>query len=267
MIQPFLRWVGSKRRHRDKLLSLVPDDFTGYVEPFLGSGSMFLGLLPRSGALLSDANTDLINLWQRVRDSPEDVYRHAIQLLAEHGPETYARERATFNMSRGWGGPEKAARFLYLNRTCWKGLWRVNQEGAFNVPMQHTVPRFPSIVEFLAAADALQNATIQNLDALTLLDRVMRDPLPRLLIFLDPPYADTFDGYTANGFSPREHAQLQDRCMELQRKGHYVMLCGTAEVGAQYPGWYMHTLADGLGKTLKNTGRTTKDVVLTSYAP
>src|SRR3989440_10115336 len=127
---PFLKWVGGKTSLLPELLKHVPGPLRRYHEPFVGGGALFFAVAPRR-AVLSDANGELIHCWRQVRDDAHGV----LDALAAH-----VYERARFEAVRALDplrlpAAQRAARFIYLNKTCFNGLWRVNRAGRFNVPV------------------------------------------------------------------------------------------------------------------------------------
>jgi hypothetical protein len=138
--RPFLRWAGSKRGLLSHLVDALPGSFRRYHEPFLGSGSLFFLLQPVE-AILSDASTELVETFTAVRDRPELVLRYIADLKVER--EFFYRVRA----NRSLGRYKRAAEFIYLNKACWNGLYRVNANGDFNVP--YGAPKTANVVEGL----------------------------------------------------------------------------------------------------------------------
>jgi hypothetical protein len=129
-IEPFLKWPGGKRWLVTRHAALFPSDYERYVEPFLGSGAVFFHLAPRR-ALLADANPELINTYRCVRTAAATIERRLASLHERHGTKLYYEIRS----SQPTKLIDRAVRFLYLNRTCFNGLYRVNRAGRFNVPM------------------------------------------------------------------------------------------------------------------------------------
>lgn len=156
---PLLRWAGGKQHATASLIALVPPRARRplYWEPFVGGGSVFFALRP-ARACLADSNPDLINCYSHVRNAPEMV----AALLASHASndcaDYYYRIRAQYNEIGSRASRAQAARFLYLNRTCFNGIFRVNHQGQYNVPYGHkSSPRFPDRVHFQRASEALQS--------------------------------------------------------------------------------------------------------------
>src|ERR1035441_7301490 len=130
MIEPFLKWPGGKRWLVHQYPSLFPLRYERYIEPFLGGGSVFFHLAP-SRAILADTNPELINAYRCLKKDAEAIQRRLAGLQCKHGEKFYYSIRA----SRPTSNMEKAVRFLYLNRTCFNGIYRVNLKGDFNVPI------------------------------------------------------------------------------------------------------------------------------------
>jgi DNA adenine methylase len=187
--RPFLRWAGSKRLLLSYIIEHLPSEFGTYYEPFLGSGSLFFLLMPRR-AVLSDKSSSLIGTFRAVRENPEAVLNHIASLRVNRG--TYYQVRASEPRDRF----ERAAAFIYLNKTCWNGLYRVNSLGRFNVPYGR--PKTNNIVEpdnLHACSRALRRrrVTLQSYDFAESLREVETGDL----VYLDPPYVT---GHTNNGF-------------------------------------------------------------------
>lgn len=233
-LKPFLKWAGGKGQLLDELTTLIPAHFTGYHEPFLGSGALyfrlFSGRAARGGGgmpsrvYLSDLNPELINCYRVVRDRVEEL----LPLLAEH-KRNHSTEHYYEVRARGAGEPsplERAARFIYLNKTCYNGLYRVNRRGQFNVPIgSYRNPRIFDPDGLRHAARALQRAELAIEDFREVLTRAQRGDL----VYLDPPYypltrTASFTGYTRNTFGENEQRDLAHLFRELDRRGCRVML-------------------------------------------
>lgn len=181
-IAPVLRWAGSKRKLLPKLVPYWRAIGTRYIEPFLGSGSFFFAAAPDS-AILADLNGELINTYRAVRDDPEGIAKR----LEAHprNRRTYIRIRAQ-HPSR-LGSATRAARFIYLNRHCFNGLFRTNERGQFNVPYAPArAGAIPGKLHLVAAATLLQNATLVHADFEKVVTRYAEFGD---FIYLDPPFA------------------------------------------------------------------------------
>lgn len=225
-----LKWVGGKTRLLPELLSRLPPDIDSrlYIEPFLGGGALFFALQPRR-AVLSDLNADLIETYRTIRDNPDELIAHLEQLKKEAAD--YYTIRARFNSIESIFDDtrrvEHAALFIYLNKTCFNGLYRVNKAGVFNVPEgSYKNPSIFNAVGIFAASAALKTATIlhQSFDA-------VRSDRP-CFVYFDPPYipvkAGSFVDYTQTGFSLKQHTRLRDLFVRLAEQGDCVMLSNSA---------------------------------------
>jgi DNA adenine methylase len=222
---PFLKWAGGKGQLLDRLLPLLPASYQRYIEPFLGGGALFFALAP-ARALLADLNRELIVTYQMVRDQPAALADRLAEHRANHNKEYYYRIRA----ARSEDPLEVAARLIYLNKTCFNGLYRVNRSGQFNVPMGSYVnPRIYDRANLLAAAHALAAADLCAADYRATLDQASAGDF----VYLDPPYVPlsasaSFTSYTSSNFGEPEQRQLAAAYRELDRRGCYVMLNNSA---------------------------------------
>jgi DNA adenine methylase len=225
---PFLKWAGGKNKLVPELLKLIPERFNTYHEPFLGGGALFFALQPKH-AVLSDANELLVKTYTGVRDYVEDVIgylkEHYIPLHAAHGIDFYNHTRATRLQHLSEGGI--AAWMIYLNHTCFNGLWRVNKSGTFNVSAgKYSNPNICADDNLRACSKALQHTEILCRDF---------EKLPHAkdrtgeLYYFDPPYvpvSDTanFTGYTTTGFDLHDQIRLRDLAVRLKGARAHVIL-------------------------------------------
>lgn len=224
--RPFLKWCGGKTKLLPVFESLYPKEFSWYIEPFLGGGAVFFHLwnLGKLGdVILGDSNSDLVNVYREVRDRPRKLSRLLQEHKDLHSKEHYYEVRGTSPTSF----PSRvaaAARFLYLNKTCFNGLYRVNRKGGFNVPFgQYKNPEIFNQRALLAASKALQGAKIFTDDFREIVGRVE----PGDFVYLDPPYhseSASFTSYTANRFGEQDQQDLAWVCRRLDRLGCYWML-------------------------------------------
>lgn len=218
-VRPFLRWAGGKRWLTRRLADLLPDDYETYHEPFLGSGALFFAIHP-SPARLSDSNRELTNTFRVVRDSCSTLVE-ALGVLRYTKSEYYRirESRPTSNVSR-------AVRFIYLNRTCWNGLYRVNQAGEFNVPMgRRPSPVICDKENLQGASDALRGVEIGSRDFGTSLREVRKGDL----VFADPPYTvshgeNGFILYNEKIFSWEDQERLSRHLRSVDKKGARFLL-------------------------------------------
>ena len=187
-IVPFLKWAGGKRWFNHLYSDLFPGKFRRYCEPFLGSAAVYFHLQPQT-AVLSDINRSLIGAYEAIRDDWQRVERILRRHQLLHSDDYYYFVRNQSCASRF----ERAARFIYLNRTCWNGLYRVNQEGRFNVPRGTKDSVILPTDQFKETAKSLQNADLECCDFEESINKVGRDDF----VFIDPPYTvkHNFNGF------------------------------------------------------------------------
>ena len=255
-LRPFLKWVGGKRQLLPVLRRFYPDPFKNYFEPFVGSGAVFFDLLGRGaleghGVTLSDENADLIGCYRRVADSLDAVIAELDRLAAGHaagGRTHYLQVRDTrFNpMRASWrnaGGDVArypavlAAMLIYLNRTGYNGLFRLNASGEFNVPPgRYDNPKIVDRPLLSLASSALSAPRVVLRHAG--FDRVLEDACAGDFVYFDPPYEPltktaNFRGYTGRGFSDQDQQRLQQILIELSRRGVHVLLSNSTAAGVR----------------------------------
>ncbi len=225
---PFVKWVGGKGRLLSQLIPLLPSgvDHMRHVEPFMGGAALFFQRWP-TRALLCDVNADLVQTYTMVRDRVDEVIDALGPLAHRHDAERYYRVRERYNASRGaTSGPERAAMFIYLNKTCFNGLHRVNRRGEFNVPAgRYKNPRILDDSALRAASVALRSAelVVDGFESLVARAR------PGDFVYMDPPYEPvsrtaSFTSYSKDGFGQEDQARLRDVFDELTRRGCRCML-------------------------------------------
>jgi DNA adenine methylase len=236
--EPFLKWAGGKRQLLPELLKRVPKTYGRYWEPFLGAGALFFALRPEK-ATLCDTNDELITTWRAVRDDVEGV----IDLLS-----TYTYDAAWFEkMRKSRPGTEVgvAARMIYLNRTCFNGLYRVNRRGDFNVPFgRYKNPTICQADRLRACAAALalnDDLTVAFALSKQLFVRDFRsiNPEPGDFVYFDPPYmplnaTSDFTSYTADGFTEKDQLDLMWFAGWLKRKGVHVLITNSSAARRLY---------------------------------
>jgi len=219
VVDPILKWAGGKRGLVPHILSLFPVDYRSrvYHEPFVGGGAVFFRIRPRAGSI-NDVNSHLINFYRVVRDNPEELISKARQYIYDE--ESYYLLRDRFNQP-GLSDVECAALLLYLNKTAFNGLYRVNSRGEFNVPFGRY--KNPTIVperRIRAASKTLKKIDIFNEDFSYVLDYAKKGDL----CYLDPPYQPVsetanFTSYSSEKFDLDEQRRLRDLCIELDEQG------------------------------------------------
>ncbi len=232
-LSPILKWVGGKRQLLGDIQNLVPGQINTYYEPFVGGGAVFMHLrLPN--VVINDYNAELINLYRVVRDFPDELIEELKEYRVKNTSDDYYAIR---NIDRteafeSWDYIQRAARTVYLNRTCFNGLYRVNSKGEFNVPYGKYVN--PCILNEDAILELSQylnenNVTIQNGDY----KNVTINAVPGDFVYFDPPYmpvseTSSFTSYTSNGFGEQEQIDLKQECDRLNALGVNFLLSNSA---------------------------------------
>jgi DNA adenine methylase len=224
---PFLKWVGGKGKLRHALGALLPRgvQLMRHVEPFVGGGALFFARAPQR-ALLCDINPDLIATYEVVRDDVGALLTQLARLARGHDSERYYEIRARYNARAAGGRAERAAQFIYLNKTCFNGLFRVNRKGEFNVPMgRYENPTIADVDVLRSASACLARAELRCAP----FECLLSEGRPGDFIYLDPPYEPVsrtanFTAYAQDGFSQLNQTQLRDVFRELDRRGAKLML-------------------------------------------
>ncbi|MGK7944074.1 MAG: DNA adenine methylase [Microcystaceae cyanobacterium] len=234
LAQPFLKWAGGKRQLLPVIKQYVPKKFNQYYEPFVGAGAVLFSLQPKK-SLINDTNGELINCYQVIKDNPEEL----IALCQEHKEKNskeyfYSlREQDRIDNFKDIINPlSRAARIIYLNKTCFNGLFRVNSSGQFNVPYgsySNPVIADPAVIKSVSAYLNERDVEISNVDFAEAVSNAKKGAF----IYFDPPYhpiSDTssFTGYSVNGFGEAEQVRLKELCDELTERGCQVLLSNSS---------------------------------------
>jgi len=245
LVAPVLKWVGGKRQLLGTLTPLLPQRITTYCEPFVGGGALLFSLQPNT-AYVNDINGDLIRVYNVIKSDVESL----IAALQE-----YKNEADFFYAVRDWdrdkekysslSDVQKAARILYLNKTCYNGLFRVNNAGEFNSPFGNY--RNPNIVNAptLRAVNSYLNTATVHLSS-TDYAEVLKTLPKGTFVYLDPPYdpvSDTssFTGYSKGGFTRNDQIRLRECCDDLNARGLKFMLSNSATdfIKEQYSAYHI----------------------------
>lgn len=210
---PFLKWAGGKRWLVPHIKDFIPQRFDRYIEPFLGSGAILFNLLPKV-ALISDINKDLIDTYISIAEDWSSVYTRLVAHDKKHSKAYYYKIRS----SKPYSQSGKAARFIYLNRTCWNGLYRVNLKGEFNVPKGSKKRAILNSDNFELVAENLKNYQIENRD----FESVIDDASSGDFIFIDPPYTlrhenNGFLKYNEKLFSWKDQVRLKEAVVRASK--------------------------------------------------
>lgn len=226
--KPFIQWVGGKRELIPLYEEFLPKKFNVYFEPFLGGGAMFFYLQPEK-SIISDNNPELIKTYEGVRDNPEEIIELLKELRKKHSKELYMAIRnidREIDILTELTASEIAARFIYLNQTCFNGIYRVNKKGQFNVPIGSSLNRLICDEETLKnASKVLKTAEISCSDFGNLLKKAAEGDF----VYLDPPYFpiskySDFTRYTKEKFYKDDQIRLKENIDYLTKKGVKIML-------------------------------------------
>ncbi len=227
--RPFLKWVGGKGQLLPELISRMPKKIDRYFEPFVGGGALFFNLQPTK-AILSDANPELINLYEVVRDNVEalikDLKKH------KYAEKYFYKIRSADRTAayKKWSPLKRASRLIYLNKTCFNGLYRVNSSGFFNTPFgRYTNPTIVDEKNLRACSVALQKVKIQ-VGGFESIERLVKK---NDFVYFDPPYVplsntSAFTSYGKHGFDLRMQRSLFDLCCRLDKRGIKFMLSNSS---------------------------------------
>jgi len=267
MADPFLKWPGGKRWLARQIDSLLPSAYERYLEPFLGGGAVFFHLSPRR-AILSDSNKELINVYRCLRDHVEEIDERLASLQRRHCEAVYYRTRAMAPIDP----VGRALRFIYLNRTCFNGIYRVNLKGEFNVPMgTKDLIEYPK--DYLnGVAATLRRASIRKLDFEKAIDMATAGDF----VYLDPPYTvmhnnNNFVKYNARLFSWEDQIRLAAAIKRAAGRGAAIMLSNAdhQHVRELYKGFGYHRSVNraSILAAEPQHRRITTELIVTNYPP
>lgn len=220
--RPFLKWAGGKNKLIQQYIPYFPQDYKTYYEPFLGGGAIFFYMTPAS-AVLTDINPELVNAYRCVRDNVDEL----IVLLEAHHRRHCKQHYYEVRQLKNLTPLEKAARFIYLNKTCFNGLYRENSKGEFNVPIgKYKNPKICNQSLLISVSAALQKAQIEIRHFDYILECATNSDD---FVYFDPPYhpispTSNFTAYSRYSFSERDQRRLKDVFTELARRGVKVLL-------------------------------------------
>ncbi|HEM3634507.1 TPA: DNA adenine methylase [Streptococcus suis] len=224
LVAPVLKWVGGKRQLIEDISPLIPKKISTYVEPFVGGAAILFHLQPKK-AIINDFNDELMNVYQVIKEDPYGL----IKILEKHkeanSEEYYYETRALDRTSdyENLSKEEKAGRILYLNKTCYNGLFRVNSSGQFNAPYgKYKNPAIVNDVTIKAVSNYFNSANIKFLNGDY--KEALKGLRKGTFVYFDPPYmpvssSSNFTGYTENGFGYEKQVELRDECLKLNKRG------------------------------------------------
>lgn len=220
IIHPFLKWAGGKRWLVLKHSELFPNKFDRYIEPFVGSGAVYFYLKPKK-AILADINKELIESYRAIKNDWQAVWKELKTYQKKHSSEFYyiTRSKEYDDLFK------KAARFIYLNRTCWNGLYRVNKRGVFNVPIGTKTSVVLDTDDFFEVSKLLKGAKLFVSDFEKIIDKAEKGDF----LFIDPPYTvkhnlNGFIKYNDKLFSWEDQIVLRDLVQDARKRGVKILL-------------------------------------------
>ena len=268
--RPFLKWAGGKGRLIQQYQPYFPRRIRRYYEPFLGGGAIFFHLSDRfDSALLADINGELVNVYQCVQQQVEPLIRRLQQHHSHHDSDYYYGIRAQTTLTDPL---ERAARLIYLNKTCFNGLYRENAKGFFNVPLgRYKNPNICDSATLRLASEGLQRSQITCHPFATVLEQAWgRDDF----VYFDPPYhpisiTSSFTRYNRYGFTAEDQTQLRDTFVELAERGVQVMLSNSdcELIRELYKGFHIREIqaARAINVNARRRGKIS-ELLITSYA-
>jgi len=231
LVSPFLKWIGGKRQLLPAITGLFPKSYSNYYEPFIGGGAVFFNMQPKK-ATINDYNEELINVYKTIKEHPEELI---LDLKTHKNESDYFYKLRALDRQAAYIGlseVQKASRVIYLNKTCFNGLYRVNSSGEFNSPFgKYKNPNIVNEITIRAVSKYLNknNITILNGD----FEEAVKGIRKGAFVYFDPPYdpvsaSSNFTGYVKGGFDRNEQVRLRDLCDKLDKRGVKFLLSNSA---------------------------------------
>ena len=270
-MQPFVKWAGGKKQLLTILTANMPKQYNRYYEPFVGGGALLLNIRPNS-PVINDINKSLINTYTCIRDYPDKVIsiiNQWDQSIIQNSKNIYYEARNIFNtkLINNEYDVELAGLFIFLNKHCFNGLFRVNKKGLFNVPYNNSTKN--SIIEdnIYKISAYLKNVIIYCDDFINITKQVQKDDF----IFFDSPYdelsAMTFNSYTKDGFLEDDHIRLANEFKRLSSIGAYCILTNhnTELINNLYSGFSIQTVSVKRSINRNGNNRTGEEVIIKNF--
>ena len=263
IINPILKWAGGKRQLIPELKKYIPTKFNKYIEPFFGGGALFFHLA-YNNSIINDNNPEIINLYQEVSKRPKLIIEE-LEKYKNNEKFFYALRNSSPKTSI-----KKAARTIFLNRTCFNGLYRVNKKGQFNVPYGKSQNiNFVDKKNLLLASKILKKTKIYNLDYKLIMQKFCKK---KDFVFLDPPYLpiskySDFKRYTKEQFHLNDHIELSEHYKELDKKGCYLILTNSNNeiINKLYREYKIRIIKTKRNINSNGSKRTGEDIIITNF--
>ena len=270
-VSPFVKWAGGKRQLLTQIRERMPKEFNGYYEPFVGGGAVLFDLVP-TNATINDINRALINTYKKIKEVPEEFLAEVSVLdkeIVSSGKAYYFEEREHFNdkIMKEEYDVELAALFVFLNKHCFNGLYRVNGKGLFNVPYNNSIKESCNSGNIMAVSEYLQDVNIMEGDFQDACDLARKGDF----VFIDSPYAPlnltSFEAYTKEGFDRESHIRLAEVFRDLSDRGCYCMLTNhnTEFINELYEGFNKDVVDVKRMINSDATKRVGKEIIITNY--
>ena len=270
-ITPFVKWAGGKRQLLGHIRERLPKTFHRYFEPFVGGGALLFELLAPD-AVINDINKSLINAYRQIKSSTDQVITSLSALdeaIAEGGKSYYYTQRQNYNdkLMRDEYDVEMAALFIFINKHCFNGLYRVNGKGLFNVPYNNSLSKSFEEENLYRIAEYLKTIEILQGDFQTACSLAE----PGDFIFFDSPYAplnpSSFESYTKEGFDVESHRRLAALFRRLTEKGCYCMLTNhnTDFINQLYEGFHKDVVSVKRYINSDASNRKGEEIIITKY--
>jgi DNA adenine methylase len=231
LVSPFLKWVGGKRQIMSSIVEHLPNTYTTYYEPFVGGGAVLFHLQPKN-AVINDFNDELVNVYKIIKESPEELIK---ELKKHKNTSDYFYKIRSLDRTikfKSLSDIERASRIIYLNKTCYNGLYRVNNSGEFNSPFgKYKNPNIVNEPTIKAVSNYLNSSKIKLFSGDY--EQVIKNPNKGAFVYLDPPYhpvsgSSNFTGYIQGGWEEADQVRLKDNCDRLNAKGVKFLLSNSA---------------------------------------
>ena len=271
-MKPILKWPGGKHKLAEQIINIFPKEYNTYYEPFIGGAAIFLSLEPER-AVINDINSELINVYCSVSENPDTVFYWLDRLDSDHElaadkKKYYLTIRKMFNDNLDSDSPAQAARFIYLNKHCFNGIYRVNKKGYFNVPYNGKSSGASCTKEhILEASKVFSKTEIKNTDFVT----AVRNADKGDLVYLDPPYDNltptSFTSYTTSGFTKDDQKRVAEVFKELSDRGCCCVASNhdTSLVRGLYKDYNIIEVNVTRSINCKGDNRKGKEVIISNY--
>lgn len=267
MHRPFIRWAGGKQSLVKWLHSFLPERFERYFEPFLGAGALYFYFAP-TNSYLSDINQPLVNCYNAIKTNPELVYKYLRSFGNSHSRQFYYRVRDEYNENINTFSCKQASRFIYLVQSSYNGIYRVNLNGAYNVPYGKVLPSLPNRDQLIETCKVLSSSNIQCHSY----EKIIEEVRPGDFVYFDPPYpkingTSNFQHYTKARFPFMEQVRLAEIANSLDRMGVLVLVSNAdlPEIRDLFPGWLVQNCEVTRYVSSKSYRHKVSEIIIRNY--